>query len=68
MRAGVDIAQPLVANSSRIRTELGYREVTAPADAYARTVAWERANPAEQDDLAAFDYAAEDAVLAELGQ
>lgn len=65
MRFGGDMRQPLVTDSSRIRAELGYREVTAPADAYARTVAWERANPPERDDPAAFDYAAEDAALAE---
>ena len=62
---GGDARQPLVADSSRIRAELGYRELTAPADAYARTVAWERAHPPEQIDPAAFDYAAEDAALAE---
>lgn len=65
MRMGGDARQPLVADSSRIRAELGYRELTAPADAYARTVAWERAHPPEQIDPAAFDYAAEDAALAE---
>jgi nucleoside-diphosphate-sugar epimerase len=65
MRMGVDPQQPFVSDSSRIRAELGYREVTAPADAYARTVAWERENPPEHDDPAAFDYDAEDAALAE---
>lgn len=65
MRAGVDTQQELVTDSSRIRSELGYREVTPLAETCARTVAWERANPVEQDDPAAFDYAAEDAAIAE---
>jgi nucleoside-diphosphate-sugar epimerase len=55
--------QDLLTDSSRIRAELGYREVTAPAEALRQTVAWERANLPEQP----LDYAAEDAVIAELG-
>lgn len=66
MRIGVDARQPLVTASDRIRAELGYHEPTPLAETYARTVAWERANPATSDDPAAFDYAAEDATLAEL--
>ncbi|HEX8731533.1 MAG TPA: NAD-dependent epimerase/dehydratase family protein [Ktedonobacterales bacterium] len=65
MRAGVDARQPLVSASGRIRAELGYSEPTPLDIAYARTIAWERANPATDDDPAAFDYAAEDAALAE---
>jgi nucleoside-diphosphate-sugar epimerase len=65
MRFGVNSQQDLVVDTSRIRAELGYREVTPLAEAYVRTVAWERANPVTQDDPAAFDYAAEDAALAE---
>jgi hypothetical protein len=43
---------------------LGYAEGTAPDEALRRTVAWERANPPEQIDPALFDYAEEDAALA----
>ncbi len=64
MRFGLAVRQDIVVDSTRIRTELGYREVTPLAETYARTVAWERANPVAQDDPAAFDYAAEDAALA----
>ncbi len=67
LRFGVNARQNLIADTSRIRAELGYREPTPPAEAYARTVAWERANPVAQDDPAAFDYAAEDAALAQQG-
>jgi nucleoside-diphosphate-sugar epimerase len=34
----------LVANTSRIRDELGYAEIVSPEEALWRTVAWERAN------------------------
>jgi nucleoside-diphosphate-sugar epimerase len=60
-------AQHWTADSSRIRHELGFRETVARADALARTVAWERANPAPFDS-AAFDYEAEDRALWEGGQ
>jgi nucleoside-diphosphate-sugar epimerase len=55
--------QDLVTDTTRIRAELGYREVTAPEDALRQTVAWERAHLPEPPP----DYAAEDAVIAELG-
>jgi nucleoside-diphosphate-sugar epimerase len=55
--------QDLVTDSSRIRAELGYVEVVAPGEALRQTVAWERKNLPDQS----LDYAAEDAVIAELG-
>jgi nucleoside-diphosphate-sugar epimerase len=55
--------QDLVADSSRIRAELGYTEVVAPGEALRQTVAWERQHLPDQPA----DYAAEDAVIAELG-
>lgn len=64
MRIGVDYRQDIVVDSSRIRAELGYSEITPLTEAYARTIAWERANPPAEEDSAAFDYAAEDEVLA----
>ncbi len=63
LEPGMRTDQHLVADSSRIREELGYAEVTPRPDALARTVAWERENmPAPPDDLEA-RYAAEDALL-----
>ncbi|MBI2300718.1 MAG: NAD-dependent epimerase/dehydratase family protein [Armatimonadetes bacterium] len=57
-------AQDLVADSSRIRAELGFAEPVAREEALVRTVAWERANlPANVPDLAEV-YAAEDTLLA----
>jgi nucleoside-diphosphate-sugar epimerase len=55
--------QDLAVDSSRIRAELGYAEVVAPAEALRQTVAWELENLPDQ----AVDYAEEDAVIAELG-
>lgn len=66
-RFGVATEQDVVSDSARIRTELGYTEITPIAETYARAVAWERANPPEADDPADFDYAEEDRLLAELG-
>jgi hypothetical protein len=37
-------------------------------EALRRTIAWERGNPPDGIDSAAFDYAAENAALAELGR
>jgi nucleoside-diphosphate-sugar epimerase len=55
--------QDLAVDSSRIRAELGYREIAHPNEALRRTVAWERANPPAQP----VDCAAEDALVAEMG-
>jgi nucleoside-diphosphate-sugar epimerase len=63
----INTAQHLVVDTTRIREELGYTEVVARDEALRRTVAWERAHPPEEVDLKAFNYAAEDALLAELG-
>jgi nucleoside-diphosphate-sugar epimerase len=53
-------------DSTRIREELGYREPVPPEEALCRTIAWERLHPPEPTDPKAFDYAAEDAALAQL--
>jgi len=58
--------QHWTADSSHIRNELGYRETVTRVEALARTVAWERANPAAFDP-AAFDYAAEDRAVLSAG-
>ncbi len=57
-------AQHVVASSERIRKELGYRELLPREEAVRRTIEWERANP-PAITTAQFDYAAEDAALAE---
>lgn len=57
-------AQHWEADSSRIRRELGYREPVPLAEAIARTIGWERANPIGEFSMHKFDYAAEDAATA----
>ncbi|MBF6589618.1 MAG: NAD-dependent epimerase/dehydratase family protein [Ktedonobacterales bacterium] len=64
--ADIETEQPIITASARIRQELGYVELVPREEAFARTVAWERANPPADSDPAAFDYAAEDAALARL--
>ena len=60
---GIETAQQWVADTSRIRRELGYQEAVPRDEALRRTVEWERAHPPERLDPASFDYAAEDVVL-----
>jgi nucleoside-diphosphate-sugar epimerase len=55
--------QDLVTDSSRIRAELGCAEAVPQEEALRQTVAWERKHLPDQP----LDYAAEDAVIAELG-
>lgn len=62
-----DYQQDLVADTSRIRWELGYVEPVARGEALRRTIAWERAERTLGGPRPP-DYAAEDAVLAELGR
>jgi nucleoside-diphosphate-sugar epimerase len=63
LRFSGNTEQDWAADTSRIRSELGYHELI-PLDAAIRlTLEWERANPPAQIDLRQFDYAVEDAVL-----
>lgn len=61
---GIDAAQDLLLDSSRIREELGFAEPTDPEEALDRTITWEREHPPEKIDAAAYDYAKESAALA----
>jgi nucleoside-diphosphate-sugar epimerase len=62
----INTDQHLVVDTSRIRQELGYRESVAQPEALRKTIDWEREQPPEKPDPKMFDYAAEDALLAEL--
>jgi nucleoside-diphosphate-sugar epimerase len=64
LATSVNTAQHLVADTTRVREELGYAEPVPRDEALRRTIAWERAHPPQDLDSAAFDYAAEDAALA----
>jgi nucleoside-diphosphate-sugar epimerase len=59
-----DLGQDYVVDSSRIRRELGYREVASEDEALRRTIAWELRNPPEPGSQPAPDYEAEDEALA----
>jgi nucleoside-diphosphate-sugar epimerase len=67
LATAVNTDQHLVVDTTRIRQELGYDEPVSQEEALARTVAWERTHPPATVDPGQFDYAAEDAVLAEIG-
>jgi nucleoside-diphosphate-sugar epimerase len=67
LKQDLDCAQDLVADTGRIRSELGYAEIVADDQAIRRTIAWERANPLEDGTPTQDNYAAEDAVLAAIG-
>jgi nucleoside-diphosphate-sugar epimerase len=60
VRMAENLEQHLTADTTRIRSELGYREAVGRGEAIGRTVAWERANPPPRIDPARFDYPAED--------
>lgn len=61
---GLDTEQHWVADTSRIRQELGYGEEISREEALRQAVEWERAHPPDNVDAASFDYTAEDAALA----
>jgi nucleoside-diphosphate-sugar epimerase len=63
LRAPGNTAQHWIADTSRIRQELGFRESVGRDEAVHRTVAWERANPPAGVTLHQFDYVAEDDAL-----
>ena len=60
-------AATCVVDTSRLRTDLGYRDVVSVPDGLAEAVAWMTANEGrmrETGTTAPFDYAAEDALVA----
>ena len=63
LRARGNVAQHWVADTTRIREELGFREPIDRDEAIRRTIAWERAHPPDPIDPRQFDYAAEDAAV-----
>lgn len=65
---GGNHSQDWVVDTGRIRRELSFAETVSREEAIWRTVEWERANPPGEVDAEEFDYAAEDAVLADLDQ
>lgn len=60
---GFNTAQSLVTDTSRIRQELGYKEITPEETAYKKTIEWERANPPSHFPAEMFDYKKEDEMV-----
>jgi hypothetical protein len=58
-------AQHWELDSARIRRELSYREIVPLDEAIQRTIEWEQANPPGEFNPHPFDYAAEDAAIAQ---
>ncbi len=63
LRAVGNPAQHWTTDTSRLRTELGYREKVTRDEAVRQTVEWTRRNPPTGFTPHQFDYAAEDALL-----
>lgn len=59
-------AQDFVADTTKIRKELGYNEPVLRDEAFRQTITWERTHPPTKVDPNAFDYKTEDTILAEL--
>ncbi|HYG80693.1 MAG TPA: NAD-dependent epimerase/dehydratase family protein [Pyrinomonadaceae bacterium] len=63
LRSPASYEHDLVADTGRIRKELGYEERVPRDEALLKTIAWERANPPAEVDPQHFDYRAEDGAL-----
>ena len=66
MPQGMNTAQDLVADSSRIRQELGYQEVTDRETALQQTIEWERTGGPEMNE-SELDYDREDELIRKYG-
>lgn len=67
MRPGAGLAQELILDSTRIRTELGFKEPVSTETGMRRTVEWMRTHPPTPDEPMGhleLDYRSEDAILA----
>ena len=62
LRDAYHYAQDLAYDTTRFRTELGFKERVSVDEGLSRAIAWLRAHPPALD-AAHFDYAAEDAAL-----
>ncbi len=60
--------QHILFDTSKIRRELGYYELTDPAEGLRLAVEWQRDHPPAHTDPARFDYEAEERVIRSLAQ
>jgi len=61
-----DFSQDWTLDTTRIRSELGFSEISNHEEGIRATIDWQRRHPNHQLDLSHFDYAAEDRVLADM--
>lgn len=66
LRSNVNFAQDMVADTSRIRRELGYRDVVEPHEGLRRAVEWEHEHPPKKMPQQLLNFEAEDAFVARL--
>ncbi|MBR8841113.1 MAG: NAD-dependent dehydratase, partial [Stigonema ocellatum SAG 48.90 = DSM 106950] len=60
----INTEQNWVVDTTRIRQELGYKEIVPPDEALLRTIDWQRKHPPQESVEAwLLDYASEDAIL-----
>ncbi len=65
-KAGMRTEQDIIADSTRIRDELGFEEITGFDEGLKKTVEWERSHMPKEYPAEMFDYEAEDEVLRQL--
>ena len=63
----MNLDQNLDMDTTKIRRDLGFREVVPRRRALESTIQWDRDHPPGQIESAQFDYAAEDLILARAG-
>lgn len=68
LRTTYNYQQHILYDTTKIRRELGYYELTDPAEALQRTVEWQRDHPPDNGSASRLNYEAEDAVLRRLAQ
>jgi nucleoside-diphosphate-sugar epimerase len=66
LKLPIDFRQDMVVDSSRIRSELGFRERISPEEGIRRTIEWERAQPQRAAEKREAECAAEDRLLASI--
>lgn len=66
LRMDIEFGQPFVVDTTRLRTELGFREPIPFDEAMRQTIEWEAAHLPETLAPYRFDYEAEDAALPDL--
>ncbi len=66
LRSDENLRQYWVVDTTRIRADLGYKELVPVGEGIVRSVEWERAHPPAVYDSKRFDYKLEDAVISGL--